>query len=65
VVTVRTMCLIIQNVTFVHAMYLCILCDCHDKQPLFLYIALTDRFFITETECFLWDRNWSFIYYFG
>ena len=31
-------------------MYLCVLCGSENKQPVFPYTALTDWFFITETE---------------
>src|SRR5215510_2086637 len=34
-----------------HTVYLCVLCGSENKQRLFPYTALTDWFFITETEC--------------
>jgi hypothetical protein len=34
-----------------HTVCLCVLCGSQNKQRLFLYTALTDWFFITETEC--------------
>ena len=34
-----------------HTVYLCVLCGSENKQRLFPYTALTDCFFITETEC--------------
>ena len=34
-----------------HKVYLCVLCGSENKQRLFPYTALTDCYFITETEC--------------
>ena len=34
-----------------HTVYLCVLCGYENKERLFPYTALTDWFFITETEC--------------
>ena len=34
-----------------HTVHLCVLCGSENKQRLFPYTALTDWFFITETDC--------------
>jgi hypothetical protein len=34
-----------------HTVYLCVLCGSENNQRLFPYTALTDWFFVTETEC--------------
>ena len=51
VVTICTGSLTFTNSTFCsYRLYLCVLCGSENKQRLFPYTALTDRFFITETE---------------
>jgi len=34
-----------------HTVYLCVLCGSQNKQRLFPYTAVTDWFFMTDTEC--------------
>jgi len=46
-----TDCMLIKILRSAHTVYLCVLCGSENKQRLFHYTALTDWFFITETEC--------------
>jgi len=48
VVRTGSLCIILRSA---HTVYLCVLCGSENKQRLFPYTALTDWFFITETEC--------------
>jgi hypothetical protein len=41
----------IRKFDFLPTQYICVLCGSQNKQRLFPYTALTERFFITEAEC--------------